>query len=660
MAYSVGQFYPVVSVPLRLYYSSYRASERNTYQSGYVNQSGNYKIINIKWTNANGDYFETKPTTGGIALYAINDITNRYAIGWIRDDDNIQAVNFYDVPASFTTNDEAYSIGLRGSKSVSYRYTAMIGSHKIHEYNGTLSQEREKFTHTLTETAKNRIFEALGNKSSGTMNITVVSNYNGKEIKTETTSIYVTIPMSNIPEIVTDPIIEEIDLVNEKAYQKISSFEVTASPDDVVLKDRATLTTIEVQIGHLFKTGSESSVTLNSGVINQSGNVQIKVTYTDSLNRSASKTVTKFVEPYVPINIDSLTVNRTPTGFHLKASGHYPEQFGDELDYHIRIKPRSVNEWSTVVTDVSEQLGGYFTIDLHQQFADQVAQDIEFLITDGAGVTARGIAVLGTEAVPLALGKRGIGVGKMVDNADGQADLQVGPNGIDSEGPIKIDGKDILEMFKAPDNSNLIKINELKGTADLNNCIATGDYRGTLTEVANSPIDKGDIYLTVKNIDAVVYQLLFASSTIYYRMKTTTGWSSWINVANDAPETGYKNYGYYYKYSDGRIVATRTIVKTFSNGTDIASLFEDFYFPIVMPNNTVVTMSLDTTGLNATETQENQDAYSLLTLHQKEYAWKIVPNMYAKYTINPRGKFQVAGTNSYKMTIKLRAEGNWK
>src|SRR5699024_10885345 len=103
MSQAINTFYTIAKVPIRLYYSSDRAAKKNTLQSGWVQQTGDYRIVNVMWTNANGDWLQTKPTSGGIPIYAIKDITDSYQIGWVRDDDNITKGVITSVPRSNST-----------------------------------------------------------------------------------------------------------------------------------------------------------------------------------------------------------------------------------------------------------------------------------------------------------------------------------------------------------------------------------------------------------------------------------------------------------------------------------------------------------------------------------------------------------------------------
>ena len=66
---------------------------------------------------------------------------------------------------------------------------------------------------------------------------------------------------------------------------------------------------------------------------------------------------------------------------------------------------------------------------------------VGLIMDDGVTSTTIEIGRVGTEEVPLDIYKNGIGVGKL--HSEGSANLEVGIGGINSDGPIKIGGKDI-------------------------------------------------------------------------------------------------------------------------------------------------------------------------------------------------------------------------
>ena len=274
MAQAIGTMYEIVNVPMRLYYDSGRADTKNTSQSGWVNEAGRYKVIN----HVVG--------SDGVDLYAINDITNSYAIGWIRDDDNIKGVRLYNIPSQISTNDANYKVGLEGTQGIAYKYTAKIGTTVIHEESTTLTYPNTIKTFTLTTTIKNLIYKALGSNNTGVMNISAVSTHNGKTIRTSTSSISVVIPASNGPKFTTNPTVTIVGAIGGSAYKDISSVKISAPTSTISLKDNATIKSRRFQIGSHSTTTTAYSYT--SPVIGSVGSVPVRVTVTDSRNRSTT------------------------------------------------------------------------------------------------------------------------------------------------------------------------------------------------------------------------------------------------------------------------------------------------------------------------------------------------------------------------------------
>lgn len=429
MAQAIGTLYEVVNVPMRLYYASDRANVRNTFQSGWVTKAGSYKIIN----HVVG--------SDGVDLYAINDITNSYAIGWVRDDDNIQGVKLYNMPSQISTNDANYKIGLEGTKGIAYKYTAKIGTTVIHEEETTLTNPTTVKTFTLTTTIKNLIYTALGNNNTGVMNISAVSTHNGKTIRTSTSSITVAIPAENGPKFTTNPTVTVIGAIGGLAYRDISSVRVSVPTSSVSLKDGATLKSKRFEVGpHSHTTTTADNYT--SPVIGSVGPIPIKVTVTDSRNRSTTFETSVTFNETQKINIDSFTAIRSgKTGIKITANGRYMPQIDGTPKYTITKSIRGKDTWSSVATGDVAVSNSRYSIAITQTdgLTATSAYDLR-LVVSGTSTSATGTSVVGTEAVPISYGKHGSGVGVMFDNSN-PAMLQVGIDGIDSEGPIVSKGE---------------------------------------------------------------------------------------------------------------------------------------------------------------------------------------------------------------------------
>lgn len=451
MAQAIGTMYEVVNVPMRLYYDSGRADAKNTLQSGWVNEAGSYKIINhVAGSN-------------GVDLYAINDITNSYAIGWIRDDDNIKGVRLYNIPSQISTNDANYKVSLEGTQGIAYKYTAKIGTTVIHEEETTLTYPNTGKTFTLTSTVKNLIYKALGNNNTGVMNITAVSTHNGKTIRTSTSSITVVIPAENGPKFTTNPTVTIIGAIGGLAYKDMSSVKVSVPTSSISLKDGATLKTRSFQIGsHSNTTTTVDNYT--SPVIGSVGSVPVRVTVTDSRNRSTTFETSVTFNEARKISIDSFTAIRNgTTGIKITANGQYMTQIDGTPKFTITKSIRGKNTWSSVATGNVTVSNGRYSIAVTQTsgFTATSAYDLR-LVVSGTSTSATGNSVVGTEAVPMSFGKHGSGVGTMFDNSN-SASLQVGTGGIDSEGLLKVKG-----------GSKTFNLNVTSGSTHLNTTSTNG------------------------------------------------------------------------------------------------------------------------------------------------------------------------------------------
>lgn len=454
MAQAIGTMYNIVNVPMRLYYSSDRANTRNTSQSGWVNEAGNYKIIN----HIVG--------SDGVDLYAINDISNSYAIGWIRDDDNIRGVRVYNVPAQISTNDANYKVNLEGTQGISYKYTAKIGTTVIHEESTTLTYPTTIKTFNLTTSIKNLIYTALGSNNTGVMNITVVSTYNGQTIRTSTSSVTVVIPAENAPTFTTNPTVTIVNAIGGLAYKDISSVKVTAPTSSISLKDGATLKTRTFEIGsHSNTTSTIDNYT--SPVIGSVGSIPIRVTVTDSRNRSVTFETSVTFNETQKISIDSFTAKRNAdNSVQISANGRYMNAIDGKPKWSIKYKEKSATTWTTHSSNLDTVVsGGRYTISTTLSntttFDKTKGYDLQLTV---AGTSSNAIAntVIGTEAVAISFGKHGSGVGMLFDNAN-TANLQVGTGGIDSEGGLKIRGNSNTFDLNIGANSTFLNTTSTNG-----------------------------------------------------------------------------------------------------------------------------------------------------------------------------------------------------
>lgn len=616
MAQAIGTMYEVVNVPMRLYYSSDRANTKNTSQSGWVNEAGNYKIINhVVGTN-------------NVDLYAINDITNSYAIGWIRDDDNIKGVRLYNIPSQISTNDSSYKVSLEGTKGIAYKYTAKIGTTVIHEESTTLTYPNTAKTFTLTSTIKNLIYRALGNNNTGVMNITAVSTHNGKTIRTSTSSISVVIPASNGPKFTTNPTVTIVGAIGGLAYKDISSVKVSAPTSTISLKDNATIKSRRFQIGSHSQTTTVDNYT--SPVIGSVGSIPVRVTVTDSRNRSTTFETSVTFKEAQKISIDSFKAIRNGTaGIKITANGRYMSQIDGTPKYTITKSIRGKNSWSSVATGNVTVSNGRYSITVTQTsgFTATSAYDLR-LVVSGTSTSATGNSVVGTEAVPISFGKHGSGVGTMFNNSN-SASLQVGSGGIVSGGD-----------FKLEQANNTLHLKPGSGLATLNTNASTG------IKTNNS---------------------LWVEGNVYAADASGSGFTTRLARVDEIPSVtapftkGSNTNGKWIKFSDGTIIAERKVTVTYAHGVKIPNFA--YNMPVSMPTDSYVGVSLRSIYTANSEAETDiYDNFDFLVVGKRGNQWIMKPNLFNRYGsvsygANNGNWFNTKAGTSYKMYLTFTAIG---
>ena len=650
MAQAIGTMYEVVNVPMRLYYSSDRANAKNTSQSGWVNEAGSYKIINhVVGTN-------------NVDLYAINDITNSYAIGWIRDDDNIKGVRLYNIPSQISTNDSSYKVSLEGTKGIAYKYTAKIGTTVIHEESTTLTYPNTAKTFTLTSTIKNLIYKALGNNNTGVMNISAVSTHNGKTIRTSTSSISVVIPASNGPKFTTNPTVTIVGAIGGSAYKDISSVKVSALTSTISLKDNATIKSRRFQIGSHSTTTTADSYT--SPVIGSVGSVPVRVTVTDSRNRSTTFETSVTFKEAQKISIDSFKAIRNgTTGIKITANGRYMSQIDGTPKYTITKSLRGKNTWSSVATGNVTVSSGRYSISVTQTsgFTATSAYDLR-LVVSGTSTSATGNSVVGTEAVPISFGKHGSGVGTMFNNSN-SASLQVGSGGINSEGPLR------APTFDAIDDRSLNPKPYASGSSN----------RGLSVHFKNSStigVPDTSTYSTLFDVQPWTdssggnhQQLAINSQGELYGRSGTSSWGAWRKFAftSDIPSIpkpftkGSNTNGKWIKFSDGTIIAERKVTVTYTHNNKIPNYA--YNMPVSMPTDSYVGVSLRSVYTANSEAEiDIYDNFDFLVVGKRGNQWIMKPNLFNRYGSVSYGAnngkwFNTKAGTSYTMHLTFTAIG---
>ncbi|EPH12531.1 DUF859 family phage minor structural protein [Facklamia hominis] len=450
---SLNKPYTIYKLGIPLYYDSGSAAKRN-YTPHSLTFTGETIIDNIAWTDANGNWYYPNQGAGTIPIYSIRDKTKSYGIGWIRSDDNYSPSYVSKVYNANTESNWKFELTRTAVPS-----TAEIAIYVNNTYIKQVETSSESITVTLTESERNKVYSALANATEGVLEMRTTTLVNGQTLGTDTRTIKLTVPESVQPKFIVEPKVIKKGEKEGKLYKGMSSISVAFTGE---ASKGAKLTGQQIKIGNQsFSTNSVKDV-----VLNQAGTIPIVATITDSRGKSAMWSDVITVEDYSRPAVELFEVRRDPsnqTKVLIEAFGSY-DAISDKLpQYVIQYKKKSDKTWisqapsNTVLMQKSK-----WKIDSSVSNIDSSSTyDFKLSVIDSKGYVIVATQSLGTEALPLELGKHGIAVGKSFDNSS-SIDLQVGKGGIDSEGPIKIGGIPINSGPSAADIQSMVN-NGLKG-----------------------------------------------------------------------------------------------------------------------------------------------------------------------------------------------------
>lgn len=450
---SLNKPYTIYKLGIPLYYDSGSAAKRN-YTPHRLTFTGETIIDNIAWTDANGNWYYPNQGAGTIPIYSIRDKTKSYGIGWIRSDDNYSPSYVSKVYNANTESNWKFELTRTAVPS-----TAEIAIYVNNTYIKQIETSSESITVTLTESERNKVYSALANATEGVLEMRTTTLVNGQTLGTDTRTIKLTVPESVQPKFIVEPKVIKKGEKEGKLYKGMSSISVAFTGE---ASKGAKLTGQQIKIGNQsFSTNSVKDV-----VLNQAGTIPIVATITDSRGKSAMWSDVITVEDYSRPAVELFEVRRDPsnqTKVLIEAFGSY-DAISDKLpQYVIQYKKKSDKTWisqapsNTVLMQKSK-----WKIDSSVSNIDSSSTyDFKLSVIDSKGYVIVATQSLGTEALPLELGKHGIAVGKSFDNSS-SIDLQVGKGGIDSEGPIKIGGIPINSGPSAADIQSMVN-NGLKG-----------------------------------------------------------------------------------------------------------------------------------------------------------------------------------------------------
>ena len=509
---NIGEMYTINKVPIRLYWSSDRAALRITSQSGTWSELGSYRIINKLWTNANGDWLEHDPGPGGIALYGLD------GLGWVRDDDNLSASTISAFPPLETTGTSVLRIA-RQSSDLLHHLEFKIGDTVIRKVDNVT----DSYTLTFTQQERNTIHNLLSRTSSANLVANILTFRGGVTVvgSAQSATTTVSVPTSLNPSFTDTPTATVVNPIKGKAWQTVSSVKVATGR--IAPSPGAAIDHVNIRVGDHAGIGAS----FTSPAINKSGDILVEVIATDTRQRTVRWTTTVAFAEYKEPGIDSFTAGRTLNdGIAIGVSGTFTSTVATTVSFTLETKERSANTWTVKQTGDCHTSGNTWGVNgALVGFTKDKAYDLRIRIQDGAGRTAEGYVALGTDALPLSLGKKGIGVGKIVD--DNGAHLQV-------EGDTDITGRYLVNGKPLIHGTVLSMLDETQsagyrwgGTYDMNTIVQTGFY--LVGHGRNCPVGLG--FMIVCKFSAVeVGQIIFSlqDNRVFRRRKDNFNvWGAW-------------------------------------------------------------------------------------------------------------------------------------
>lgn len=210
-----------------------------------------------------------------------------------------------------------------------------------------------------------------------------------------------------------------------------------------------------------------SSDDMISDVLTKSGDIPIKVTITDSRNRTSSQSTTIKVHQYAPPKIEEFLVDRVPrtTQAKVKRKGSWDTVAGaNKLTVRVEKRIPGVASWD-YVTQNSLTDTGIFDMETYATGVIETSSyEWRLILTDTLGSKTESLVIIGTAAVALSFGKLGSAIGKVYED---RHTLEVGGDaGINGQikgySDIDIDGDSLVRG-----DSSVIGRTSLLGSLDV-------------------------------------------------------------------------------------------------------------------------------------------------------------------------------------------------
>lgn len=450
-----GDTYHIYKLGIPLYSDSVTAAKRSP-TPNYVTFTGETIVDYIAWTDDNGNWYYPNQGAGTIPIYSIRDKTKSYGIGWIRSDDNTSPTY---VKRASTLIVEASRWDLELHRTIP-NSTTKIDIYVNNVFIKSETTDKDSVVVRLGVAERNKIYSALSNVTTGEVKLTAHTIVGGQTIAKEDRLATVQISEVMKPYFTEGPTIKTTGEVSGKLYKDASKVSVKfkAAPGQ-----GTTIARNRIEIGSQgFDTNEVNEIPLN-----QAGQVKVRAIAIDGRARKIVWEETLTVNDYSKPAVSDFFVRRKEsqqTTAVVSAVGQYDESISGIPMYVIEYKKKSDQNW---ISDIPRQVdkgltpGTWKLVTEKKNLSTNETFDFRLRLIDTKGFIVTAMQSLGTEYLPLDLGKFGIGVGRIFDN-DTPVDLQVGKGGIDSEGPIKIGGIPINSGPSEADIQSMVN-NGLKG-----------------------------------------------------------------------------------------------------------------------------------------------------------------------------------------------------
>lgn len=304
----------------------------------------------------------------------------------------------------------------RKTPSYTHTITLKIGSTTIATWTGTAANFTGLNNLTISAAQRTAMLNAIPDAVSKSATLTVTTMSGSTTIGTASKAITVSVHAGAVPTLTTANFALTLatqyqisNLVKSVLAQNVGLLSFSAP---WAMAQGATLASRQTTFD-----GKSSTSISGDFSASQSGTLAIVTTATDSRGRSASVSKNVTVLPYTPVALEVGYVGRGSTDTRLKVELYLTVMnFNSENKYRLTIetKPKGSSTWTNVVTD--NYTGGTArvkkTYEPSTTYSATTAYDVRIRLLDEL-TTATVLGVLDTSGLILALGKSGVGMGKL-------------------------------------------------------------------------------------------------------------------------------------------------------------------------------------------------------------------------------------------------------